>query len=292
MKRAAILSSIIAFMLCVPGAEAAKKSQFERLTAAAEKAYEHGLYHRAETLWGKALNCVCESQTTDRNLAQALKRFGETLLKERKFAEAQLSLKHAASLFETLAVEDAELTADLLALSQTYKDVDVHQLGKFASGLLQDANLTSMGIIHEGDKNRVFMTFPERFTKHIDDKDIDGVAIDKVVTFDLTRLPDGAVQIDNIKGLKVHVKFWVNVIGSKFKHSDDGDYDSDVTAQKMGVTKTVSTKLDEKKYEPVAGLVGQLSSFEPSKPVASEASSTPPSELDSFQNAQSSNSRP
>ncbi|MGH9551675.1 MAG: tetratricopeptide repeat protein, partial [Terriglobales bacterium] len=161
--------------------EKAATTPFERFTSTAQKAFDDGQYRRAESLWGKALNCCQESETKDQALATVLKRLGETMLKEGKYAEAEVSLRNANNLFQELSVSDAELAGDLALLAQTYRSVDTTQLGKFAQDVLTQANCSSMGVLKTDDGSKVTITFPARYSKHLDDaKDIDEVGVDRV----------------------------------------------------------------------------------------------------------------
>jgi len=261
LVRAVVLAGLIAANFGAAAGAASTTTRltaFEKCTKTAQRDFDRGLYKQAETQWGRALAVAAQSQAKDDALEVTLKRLGETLLKEGRYEDAQRCLGHAVQINELMAFEDAELAGDLAMLSQTYKPLDVSQLGKFAADLLTEANLTSIGLVRTDSGNRVQLEFPSSFNKHIDDKDVEGVGVDRIVSFNITESPDGSVKIDHIKGFRVHAKYWVNIIESEIKPNAGGVHPADVTAQKMGVVKTVHARLSNDQYAPVAGLLAQL----------------------------------
>lgn len=70
---------------------------------------------------------------------------------------------------------------------------------------------------------------------------------------------------------------WVNLLQAVIKPGDnDGAHPADVTAGKMGVTKTVSASLPAKGFEPVIGLVKQLHAMDTPIPPESILASVAP----------------
>jgi hypothetical protein len=289
ISRRITVLALLAALSAAPGAFGRDEmTVVDRLANAAQKAFEHGQYKRAESLYERALPRLEESQTTDEVLAIILKRLGETLLKQGKYPEAEMCLNHAASISQALGIPDAELVGDQAMISQLYKPVDTELLGTTAHDMLTKANLSSFFLVKKDDgANHVQIQLPERFTKQIDNPDVDQLGFDRVITFDIISLPDGQVKIENIKGLRVRAKMWVTILQSLFKPAGDGEHDAEITAGKMGVTKTVNTKLTANAYAPIAGLVAQLigaitavtqsNGTAPDSSTASPGSSTPSS---------------
>lgn len=261
LRQQIVLAGLIAASLCTAAqaTTSARATSFEKWSKSAQRAFDRGLYKQSERLWARALAVAAESKVTDNALAVVLKRLGETLLKEGRYEDAQRCFRHAMLIDEQIAVEDSELAGDQSMLDQTYKRVDLAQLGKFAQDLLAQAGLTSMGIVKTDNGSRVQLEFPESFSKTIDNQDVQGVGVDRCVSFDIEQEPDGVVKISHIKGFRVHAKYWVNIVESKFKLAADGIHEVDITAEKMGITKTVHAKLNGDEYAPLSGLLAQMS---------------------------------
>jgi hypothetical protein len=261
LRRQVVLAGLIAASLCTAAQArtSPRTTSFEKWSKSAQLAFDRGLYKQSERLWARALAAAAESNATDSGLAVVLKRLGETMLKEGRYEDAQRCFRHAVLIDEEMAVEDSELAGDLAMLAGSYKRVDLAQLGKFAQDLLAQAKLTSMGIVKTDSGSRVLLEFPESFSKSIDNKDVEGVGVDRFVSFDIEKEPDGRVKISHIKGFRVHARYWVNIVESEFQSDSDGIHEAAVTAEKMGITKTVHAKLNGDEYAPVAGLLSQMS---------------------------------
>jgi hypothetical protein len=261
LRRQIILAGLIAATLgtAAQATTTVRATSFEKWSKSAQRAFDRGLYKQSERLWARALASAAESDATDNALAVVLKRLGETMLKEGRYEDAQRCFRHAVLIDEQMAVEDSELAGDLAMLAQSYKRVDLAQLGKFAQDMLAQAQLTSMGIVKTDAGSRVLLEFPETFNKTIDNKDVDGVGVDRFVSFDIEKKPDGVVKISHIKGFRIHARYWVEIVESEFTLDSDGVHEAAVTAEKMGITKTVHAKLNGDEYAPLAGLLAQMS---------------------------------
>jgi hypothetical protein len=274
-----LLASTIGLTFSTQAAHAdtatAAQNPFQKLVEQAQKAFETAQYKRAEQTWLKAVKSCDDEGKKDADLALGLKRLGETYAKEQKYTDADATLKRAAQTYQDLGTPDQECNQDLADLAKTYKAVDTTQLGKDASDALKEANVQSMSMLKTDTGNKVQITLPQRYVKKIDDSpDVDQVGLEKLVTFDIEEQPDGTVKISNIKGMKVHAKLWVNVDQSAFKKNEQGERVADVTASKMGISKTVTAKLPTEAFEPIDGLVKQLRDF--TSPGATMTATTAP----------------
>jgi hypothetical protein len=161
-----------------------------------------------------------------------------------------------------LGLQDDELQNELLQLSKVYRSIEPSELGDGTAKALQKANVTSVSLIKTGDSSKMQVDLPERFEKPVEDNSIDSLSFDKQVTLDVEELADGTVLLKNIRGLKLHAKeykMWVNLLEATIKPEDpNGAYPAEVTAGKMGVTKTVTAVLPHSGFEPLAGILKQL----------------------------------
>ncbi|HEY9775902.1 MAG TPA: tetratricopeptide repeat protein [Planktothrix sp.] len=250
---------------------------YDRYAKAAQKCFGKGQYKQAELLWNRTLTAMEEDGVNNCTLADAHKRLGETLLKEGKYPEADADLKRAADIYKSLAIEDSELVGDETMLAEQYRAVNMSLLGKLAVEALTKASMTSFCLIKRANgANHVQIQLPDRYNKLTNNKDIDELGFDKIVTFDIASLPDGSVKIDNIKGFRVHAGMWVTILQSVFRPAEAGQHIAEVTAGKMGVTKMVQAHLSDEHYAPINGLVAQMMgapSLPPTEAAAAAANS-------------------
>jgi hypothetical protein len=140
--------------------------------------------------------------------------------------------------------------------------VDVTQLGPETASAFKKASVTDVGLIRGSDKSQMLVSLEDRYEKKLDNDAVDAVGLDKQVSVDISEADDGTVSMTNIKGFRIHAKekdLWVNLLGAVIKPADaQGQHPADVTAGKMGVTKTVSLSLPAKGFEPLNELLTQL----------------------------------
>jgi hypothetical protein len=250
----------------VPDAVAEDPEVLAKLNESAQQAFDHGKYRKAEAAWNRTVKAIQDNGEKDTFLESCLKRLGQTYRRLERSVDAYRALSQALDMCRALSLQDTELASELSELSKVYRAVDVAQLGEGTAKALGKANVTSIGLIKTSLGTKMQVDLPEKFERHLDNDSVDALAFDKSVTLDLSEDVDGTVNLRNIKGMRIHAKepnLWVNLLQAVIKPEDkDGAHPADVTAGKMGVTKTVSASLPAKGFEPVTGLVKQLHAME------------------------------
>jgi hypothetical protein len=264
---ATALAASFVFTIASP-ARTQDAAAIAKLDYSANQAFENGKYRKAALFWTKAVKAIQDNGENDSFLESCLKRLGQTYKRLERSVDAYRTLNQALQMCKSLSLADAELAKELSELSTVYRAVDISQMGDGTMKALSKANITTIGLVktHTGTKMQVDL--PEKFEKKLDNESVDGLAFDKSVTLDLSEDSDGTVNLRNIKGMRIHAKepnMWVNLLQAVIKPEEkdgSGSHPADVTAGKMGVTKTVTASLPAKGFEPVTGLVKQLHEME------------------------------
>lgn len=261
MKNTPIIFLALATTLLVMPETFAKSpslSAFDKYQQAAQAEYDDGNYRHAEKLWERALGVVHQAKNHDSSLALVLKRLGETFLKEDKYCEAELCFTNAKNLSENMNQPDAELTNDMATLSQAYKSIDVDALGHFAEELMRDAKLDNISFLKIDSGDRVTIQLSREFVKPVKNELIKELQLSCRVRFDVFQLADGTIQIQNIHGVQIRAKHWINITEISFQPSDDGLHVANLRAKRMGFTRTATARLNSRVYSIVAAIAGQI----------------------------------
>lgn len=235
--------------------------KWERLSASAQKSMDAGDLSKAEQIWLKA---VAESDfcgERDPAAPLSLKRLGECYQKDGKFIEAADAYKRSAERFKINGVDDTELASDLASLAKVYRTIEFSELNKSVANAFKESGVNLIGLCKIDQGNHIQMNLNDKFVKQLENPDVDQVALDKMVAFDVIEQPDGSLAINNIKGLKVHAKMWVSIIQSRIQPKNADGASAEVTATKMGITKTVSCKLPSDSIDPMNALIAKLHDF-------------------------------
>jgi len=242
----------------------AQCSKWEKLSESGQKALDSGNFKRAEPIWVRAVKEAKNCGDTDPSaLGTSLKRLGEVYMKTSKFPLAESTLKQAADQLKTAGKEDADLSADLAELGKSYRSIDfINDVKPAVADFFKQAGVNSIGILRlaQDQGSRIVMNLGKKFTQKIDNPDVDHVGLDKVVSFDIVQEPDGALMISKIKGLKVRAKLWATIVKSHVKPKE-AEPSAEVTAQAMGISKTVSCKLPSDVIDPINIFVAKINDF-------------------------------
>jgi hypothetical protein len=243
----------------------------DKLSESAQKAFDQGKFKKAADAWIRAVKTLEDGGQRDLFFESCLKRLGQAYRRLQLTADAYKTLKQAFDICNALGVEDKELASELSELSTAYRPVDVTQLGPETAAAFKKANVTEVGLLRASDNAKMQVNLEDRFEKHLDNDTVDGIALEKKITVDVDEASDGTVSMLNIKGFKIHAKeknIWVNLLQAVIKPADaQGQHPAEVTAGKMGVTKTVSASLPAKGYQPLAELLAQLRAMVTPMPV-------------------------
>ncbi len=248
--------------------------KWERLSQTGQKAIEAGDYKRAESTWLKAVAEAENCGEHDPSVPLSLKRLGECYQKNSKYVEAADSFKKASEQYKIIGSEDPEMLADLAALAKMYRTIELSEINKPVADAFKQSGVNLIAICKLDQGNRIQMNLDDKFVKQIDNPDVDQVSLEKLVTFDVLEEADGSLTISNIKGLRVHAKMWVTIVQSHIQPKNPDGASAEVTASKMGITKTVSCKLPSDSIEPMNTLIAKLKDFSNGVTATETASST------------------
>jgi len=294
------LTSSIFFLLTVQPA-LCQDAQPDKNTLAAQKAFDKGQYRTAEKAWLKVLSALESDETKDQSYALCLKRLGQTYAQMGYLPQSEQYLKRAMNAYQDLGTPDTEIVDSLNELYKTYRPVEIDGLGKDAVDALKKATYTTMGLFKTDKGSKIQIELPDKLEQDLDNDAVDKISLEKKVSIDISEDADGTVKLSNIKGLKVHAKspnLWVTLIESMIKPADpDGNREAAVTAGKMGIEKTVSTKMPPEAFAPIAGILSQIKAFgtallTPPAAFAKPTSSTTPPDASSAATSTTSSTSP
>ncbi len=235
--------------------------KWERLSQSGQKSIDAGDFDKAEQTWSKAVIEAENCGERDPSMPLSLKRLGECYQKNGKYVEAADAFKKAGEQNKINGTTDSELAADLASLAKVYRTVEFSEINKTVADAFKESGVKLIGICKLDQGNRIQMNLNDKFVKTIDNKDVDQLSLDKLVSFDVLEDPDGSLQINNIKGLKVHAKMWVTIVQSHVQPKNPDGACADVTATKMGISKTVTCKLPSDSIDPMNVLIAKLHDF-------------------------------
>ncbi|MFN8555098.1 MAG: tetratricopeptide repeat protein [Candidatus Obscuribacterales bacterium] len=235
--------------------------KWERLSQSGQKALDAGDYNKAEQTWLKAVAEAEFCGERDPALPLSWKRLGECYQKNGKYIDAADAFKKSEEHYKTNGSEDAELSNDLASLAKVYRVIDFSELTPKVADAFKESGVQQIGLCKLDQGNRFQLNLADKFVKTIDNNDVDQLSLDKLVSFDVLEQPDGSIAVNNIKGLKVHAKMWVTIVQSRLQPNNPEGATADVTATKMGISKTVSCKLPSDSIDPMNTLIAKLHDF-------------------------------
>ncbi len=198
-----------------------------------------------------------DQPTTDRMTAITNVKLGKALAAKGDYQKADAAFKDAKSAYDKLSITDAELAASQDELSKHFKSVDPNSLGDSVTSYLKEANVSAIAIFPKEEGDLVEITLPQKYVKPIDSKDVPKVSFSKKVSFQFLTKPNGDYQVKKIQGMQVLAKtLWVNLLESLVKVGTNPV--AEVTAGKMGVTKTVSVNIPADMYNSTKQILDNL----------------------------------
>jgi len=148
------------------------------------------------------------------------------------------------------------------------QEVQLDALGTGVADTLRSNSATmSLSKKNEVSPTKVKITAPAKFEKPLNNAKLDGVQLDKLVTFDLAKDASGQVRLSNIKGFKIHSvekQLWANLFDLVVQpmQTAEGTYQATLTAGKAGIKKVVDAKLPQKVVDSINAIVQQAVAFE------------------------------
>ncbi len=257
------LGIAVAAILPAMNVPAMAQISLETSTTSARQYIERGQLKRAETGLKKSIEQASAAGQQDIGVARAAVLLAKVYRQSGKFSESRGSLEQAHAIYKTLGSVEPEYADEFKALAGSFRTIDTTVLGASSGALKNNAAIITMAKTETGAHVEIKMDAP--YQNSLNNGKLDGIQLEKLVTFELDQSTSPQIQVTNIKGFKIHSvekNMWVNLLALKVGAVDnEGKYDTELTAGKAGITKTVPAKLPQKAYEPVLAIANQLSQF-------------------------------
>lgn len=146
---------------------------------------------------------------------------------------------------------DQEIGSMKSQLDKSYRLIDVAQFSPKAKEVLDEAQVQKIEVFpyFEADKTLVKVTSAKRFVKDTGSSDVPKIGLNKIVSFEFSEMPGQGFKIGNITGFQILAKMWVNLVESIFNTVNVETPTAQVTAEKMGFSKTVSVNIPDKVFK-------------------------------------------
>jgi hypothetical protein len=198
-----------------------------------------------------------DQNAKDRMCAIANKKLGQCYCQKGDYVKADTNLKEAKTVYDRLAIRDEELTRAFDELAKHYKTIDVTSLGESVTKQMKEAGVNKIAVFRQEEKDLVEINLDQKYIKPIDSKDVPKISFNKKVSFEFFNRPNGDYQVSKITGLQVLAKsLWVNLMESLVKVGDKPV--AEVTAGKMGMTKTVTVDIPKDMFDSTKEILDNL----------------------------------
>lgn len=213
-----------------------------------------GMFKRALT---QAQKTTGDETTVARMCAICNKKLGQAYMLKPDYLKADASLKDAKAAYDKLSLKDEDLDKSLAQLTKYYRTIEVNSLDDSVTNYLREAGVNKIAVFHQDDRDLVEVNLDKKYIKPIESKDVPKVSFAKKVSFQFFNNPNGDYQVSKIQGLQVLAKnLWVNLLESLLKAGTEPV--AEVTAGKMGMTKTVSVNVPADMYDSTKKILDNL----------------------------------
>lgn len=276
-----VIPPLLILALMAPAAYA-DCADWEKLDQAATVKSTQGKYKKALSMWRKALLKADDCEQKAQAGAILHTKMAECYLRLEDFPQCDDELKLAADEYKEMGTADPRLAELRGKLSKVYRSIDLSEISsRVAADIFKKAGIETIGISKLADGNRIELFLTEKFRKTIARPPINKVMLDKLVSFDLIKEGDGTVQLNHIRGFLLRAKVWISIKRAIINpEADQGEPTARVTAEKMGLSKTVTFKMAESLIDPLDTLVEKIKDFSDGKPRQTVASSRPRNLID------------
>lgn len=215
----------------------------------------------ATSMFKRALTQVqkldADQRAKDRMTAISCKKLGTCYLKKADYIKADELLKEAKASYDKLLLKDGELDLAFKDLGTHYCTIEPNSLGESVTKQLKEAGVNKIAVFKQPDRALVEINLEQKYIKPIDSKDVPKISFNKKVSFEFLNRVNGDYQVSKIQGLQVLAKnLWVNLLESLVKVGDKPV--AEVTAGKMGVTKTVTVDIPKDMFDSTKQLLDNL----------------------------------
>ncbi|MBX9667132.1 MAG: hypothetical protein K2X93_05910 [Candidatus Obscuribacterales bacterium] len=192
-----------------------------------------------------------------RMTAISSKKYAQALVLKSDFIKADQAIKDAVGTYEKLGLNDEELAQVAAEIAKHYRTIEAVELGDVVKGYLSEAGVNKISVFRKDDCDLVEINLNEKYVKPVESKEVPKISFNKKVSFEFFNKPNGDYQVSKIQGLQVFAKsLWVNLMESLLKTGDKPV--AEVTAGKMGVTKTVTVDIPSEVYNSTKEILDKL----------------------------------
>ncbi|MBX3152189.1 tetratricopeptide repeat protein [Candidatus Obscuribacterales bacterium] len=198
-----------------------------------------------------------DQNAKDRMTAIANKKLGQCYCQKGDYEKADAQLQEAKAAYARLAINDDELAHAFDELGKHYKTIDPLSFGESVTKQMKQACVNKIAVFMLPDKDVVEVSLEQKYVKDVGSKDVPKISFNKKVSFEFLNRPNGDYQVSKITGLQVLAKtLWVNLLESLVKVGEKPV--AEVTAGKMGMTKTVTVDLPKDMFDSTKAILDNL----------------------------------
>lgn len=198
-----------------------------------------------------------DQNTKDRMSAIANKKLGQCYCQKGDYEKADAQLQEAKATYTKLGINDEELAQAFFELGKHYKTIDPLSFGESVTKQMKQACVNKIAVFMLPEKDVVEVSLEQKYIKEVGSKDVPKISFNKKVSFEFLNRPNGDYQVSKITGLQVLAKtLWVNLLESLVKVGEKPV--AEVTAGKMGMTKTVTVDLPKDMFDSTKAILDNL----------------------------------
>ena len=198
-----------------------------------------------------------DQNAKDRMTAIANKKLGRCYCQKGEYEKADAQLQEAKATYAKLGINDEELAQAFCELGKHYKTIDPLSFGESVTKQMKQACVNKIAVFMLPDKDVVEVSLDQKYVKDVGSKDVPKISFNKKVSFEFLNRPNGDYQVSKITGLQVLAKtLWVNLLESLVKVGEKPV--AEVTAGKMGMTKTVTVDIPKDMFDSTKAILDNL----------------------------------
>lgn len=237
--------------------------KWKQCMADARNYQQQGKSAQAANSWFRALTQAKKAQGNENDIqhmqACSNKMLAKIYIERGDYLKADGYLADAKAGYQKCSIVDPELDPIAKDLAKHYKTIPFDKLGDRVNSDLKEAGVTKISVFRKEDRDLIVIELLQKFIKPIKSEEVPKIAFAKKVSFEYFNRNNGEYQVSKIQGLTVLAKtLWVNLLESLLKVPDTTGAKAEVTAGKLGRTKTVVVNVPPDLYDPVKEILDNL----------------------------------
>ena len=170
----------------------------------------------------------------------------DAYMRKGDYEKAFQHLDEAKRTNHELSINDPVWQSMADSLAKHYKTLEIGSFDADIRKKLVEAGVTKIAVQKEPEKAIISIDLNEKYQAPMESEDVTFIGFGKHMSFELFSQAPGNYQIAKIQGLQARTKsMWVNLLETVLFIGGDGPPIAQVTAGKMGRTKTVKVTLPE-----------------------------------------------